>query len=322
MSKVSLTNKKILVTGSVAYDRIMDYPGRFSDHILPGKIHSLSVSFLIDSMKEEFGGTAGNVAYSLACLGLTARVVSPVGRDIGPYMRRFKKYGVDTVGLQKDAVLPTAAAYIMTDRTNSQITAFYPGAMAKPAWPSLNTLKRWRKDIALAVVSPANSRDMGSAFRDLPRAGIPYVLDAGQQIPALPPAVLRRGIMGAYVLTANDYEMALITKITKLSKAQICRNVRVLVTTLGSRGSEIIADGETYRIPAIKLKNVVDPTGAGDAYRAGIVAGIVRGYSWETIGRLASIVGSYPVQYYGTQEHVFTWNDIKKKYSKYFNKDL
>jgi adenosine kinase len=322
MSQSSRMNQKILVIGSIAYDRIMDYPGRFSDHILPEKIHSLSLSFLIHSIREGFGGTAGNVAYSLSCLGLPARIVASGGKDIDPYMRRLKGLGIDTVGLKKDAALPTAAAYVMTDKSNSQISGLHLGAMAKPAWPSLETLKKWKKDIAFATISATNVRDMERAFVDLPKAGIPYLLDAGQQIPALSPAALRKGIMGASVLTANDYEMVLISKKAKLSKAQMSKAVKVLVTTLGSRGSEIIADGVTYRIPSVRVKNAVDPTGAGDAYRAGIVAGIARGYSWETIGRLASIVGSYPVQYYGTQEHVFTWGDIKKKYSEYFKREL
>lgn len=314
--------KKILVIGSIAYDRIMDYPGKFSDHILPDKIHSLSLSFLIRSVREGFGGTAGNIVYSLSCLGFGARIVASGGKDIGPYLVRLKKLCVDTRGLKRHAALPTAAAYVMTDKGNSQISGLHLGAMALQAWPSLSTLRAWKKDTAFATISATNARDMERAFEDLPKAGIPYLLDAGQQIPALSPAALRKGILGATVLTANDYEMELLSKKAKLSKAQMCKAVKVIITTLGSRGSEIIADGVTYRIPAIQLKKVVDPTGAGDAYRAGVVAAMTRGYSWDKIGRLASIVGSYPVQYYGTQEHHFTWDEIRRKYKNYFNQNL
>lgn len=314
----------ILIVGSLAYDRIMDFPGRFSDYIVPEKIHTLSVAFRINRIEEKYGGTGGNVAYSLSLLGASSAIIASAGKDFDIYRRRLRKLGVATHGVREYGNEATMSVYVTTDKANNQISAFYKGAMTRSAWPSWSALKKLTRGVSLALVSASNESDMQSAIRDLPKLGVPYIIDFGQQIPYVSSADLLRGIEGARALTANDYELALISRKTKLTKREILRKARVSIITLGEKGAEVIVGGKTYHIPAVKLKKseVVDPTGAGDAYRAGLAVGYIRGYDWPTAARIASIVASFPVCCVGTQEHFFSWEIVRKKYRSVFGKKI
>lgn len=290
----------------------MDYPGRFADHIDPTKLHVISLSFAVRSLELSYGGTAGNIAYNLALLGLRAEVVSSIGRDGAEYLARLRKLGlgVRCVQAAKDTV--TAGAYIITDRSDNQITGFFPGAMLKPViLPAAG-----QGDTAIvAADAPGNMRRLAAHYL---KNGVPYIFDPGQQITALGNAEIRRMARHAAVVVGNDYEMALIAK-----QAGLRREPRqVFVTTLGPKGSLIEQDGAKYRIPPAKAGRVVDPTGAGDAWRAGFIFGWTAGRPLTECGRLGSTVAVYAVENQGTQAHRFNLRGIKKRYWENFKSRL
>jgi adenosine kinase len=309
---------KILVSGSLAFDKIMNFPGRFSENILPDKIHSLSVSFEISNLQENFGGTAGNIAYNLAILGEHPAILASVGNDFEDYRTWLNERGVDTAYLKVFADEKTAFANIITDQADNQISAFYPGAMKN----SCAAEPEEKSEEALAIISPGNGSDMTRLAKYYKERGIPYIFDPGQQIPILSADDLRAGIKGAKMLVSNDYELSLIIKKTGWDEIKILENAEILVTTLGEKGSQIKTKDAGYSIPAAKPKNTADPTGAGDAYRAGFIKGLVEGWPLEIAGRFASIVAVYTVEQYGTQTHKFNFAEAAQRYFDNFKEEL
>jgi adenosine kinase len=309
---------KVFVSGSLAYDRIMDFPGKFEDHILPDKIHVLNVSFVVNGLTENFGGTAGNIAFNLSMLGVDATILSAAGKDFDRYAKWLSDHGIDVSQIR---ILPeefTAGAYITTDMADNQITGFNPGAMKYPSKCSFIMDKGASANSFLGIVAPGNAEDMLDYSRKYKELKIPFIFDPGQQIPALGSDLLREMTDGADILISNDYELDLIKKITAYTDADLLERTRVIITTLGEKGSVLISkQGKTW-IPAAKAGKVVDPTGAGDAFRAGLIKGLAMDKDLSQAARMGAVCGAYAVECYGTQAHVFTEESFWIRYNENF----
>jgi adenosine kinase len=305
----------VVLSGSLAFDHIMVFPGHFEDHIIPDKIHILNVSFLVDSLDRMRGGVAGNIGYSLALLQQPCRIVATVGTDFDEYRRLLASLGVDTSGIivVKDEL--TASAFITTDRADNQITGFYPGAMSKA---SEYGLAGYLDDAQLGIISPTAPEAMRRHAAELAEQGIAYLYDPGQQIVALSPSVLREGIDNAAILIGNDYELAMISEKTGMSRDDLVRACPAVVITYGELGSRIFADGDELDIPAVRARQVVDPTGAGDGYRAGLVAARLVGLPWDAAGRVGALAATYVVEVRGTQSHRYTLDDFSRRFVEAF----
>jgi len=300
----------IIVSGSLAYDRIMDFPGHFSDHILPGKIHVLNVCFQVNGMREKFGGTAGNIAYALSLVGEKPTISAAIGHDYHRYFDWMAKNGISTDGIKiiKDEF--TAGAYITTDLADNQITGFNPGAMK---YSSSLDFANLNPEDTIAIVSPGNLEDMVNYPRVCKQRGIGYIFDPGQSLPVLAAADVAEAIDGCRILISNDYELEMIMNKTALDKKDLIRRAGTVIVTLGEKGSQIItAKGET-NIPVVKPRTVEDPTGAGDAYRGGLISGLVRGKDIEQSARLGSVCASFAVECYGTQEYRFSPEEFEER---------
>lgn len=310
----------IYVSGSVAFDRIMDFPGKFSDHILPDKIHMLNVCFMIDALRENFGGTAGNIAFSLSLLDEKPFIVAAAGKDFAPYHAWLEKNGLPGDHIEVMEEEHTAGAYITTDRSDNQITAFNPGAMGRPTHFSPESLD---PAATLAIVSPGNLDDMrtyADRFRDL---GIPYIFDPGQSLPAWSAASLREAIRGSEILISNDYELEMIREKTGLSQESLLGLTRRLITTRGEEGSQVkrLDEGGVgiHHIPAVPPDSVCDPTGAGDAYRGGLIKGLrLRHDDILHAARMGAVCAAYAVEVYGTQTFRFTPDSFNQRFQAAF----
>ena len=307
---------RIVVTGSIAFDYIMSFPGRFKDHILPDKIHMLSVSFLVDSMRKERGGCAPNIAYSLALLGERPAVMGTVGQDFSDYRAWLERQGVDTSLIREIPELFTASFFVNTDQDNNQIASFYTGAMARARDLSFHDLGV--SDDDLVIISPNDPAAMTQYAAECKALGIPYIYDPSQQIIRLAPDELMESADGARILIVNDYELEMFKNKTGLTDEGVRQLPEALIVTRGESGSTIWAEGRRVDIPAVRPKNLCEPTGVGDAYRAGIVKGVIRGYSWETIGRIASLAATYVLEEHGTQNHRYTCPQFAGRYEKVF----
>lgn len=307
----------VIVTGSLAFDYIMNFPGSFQDHILPDKIHVLSVSFLVNSLKRQRGGTAGNIAYNAALLGLTPRVIADAGADFASYRATLDECGVDTSAIRIDEDDTTASCFITTDQTNNQIMAFYPGAMRRSGERALADLTG--ADAELAIIAPDDPAAMRRYPRECRELGLPYIYDPGMQLPWLSREDLLDGLTGARVLIGNDHEMALIRERTGLDGAALRERAEIVITTLGAHGSEIDARGEIWHIPAAPPREVVDPTGAGDAFRAGLMLGLTRDFPLELAGRLAAQAATYAVEMLGPQEHRYEPAGFARRFNESFS---
>jgi adenosine kinase len=305
----------ILISGSLAYDRILNFDGKFADHILPDKIHSLNVSFFSPAMEESFGGTAGNIAYNLKLLEESPIILARGGSDFADYTKWFEKNRVPTDSIEIDTNLKTAVATILTDESNNQIAAFYPGAM-------LESYKKAIPEGRLGIVAAGNPDDMKNMPTSFKERHIPYIYDPAQGIPILSGEDLKAGITGAEIVISNDYELSLIKDKTGWDEAEILKHAKVLVTTLGEKGSRIMTATETIDINSAIAENADDPTGAGDAYRAGFIAGYVREFPLKTCGQLGAIVACYTVERHGTQTHRFTHAELRERYHKNFNETV
>jgi adenosine kinase len=310
---------KILVSGSLAYDRIMDFDGRFKDHILPHKIHVLNVSFYVEKFRQSFGGTAGNIAYNLALLGEKPIIISTYGSDFSEYKKWCKRHRMDISQAKKIKNVLTASAYIITDQSDNQITGFFAGAMLKSNGP---VPKKLLGKSSLAVIPPGNLTDMKKYPTQYKKTKTSYIYDPGQQITVLSKKDLLSGLTGAKVFISNDYELALVLKKTGLALNRLLKRVELVVTTKGEKGSVIWTRNKKCRIPPAKPKNTSDPTGAGDAYRAGFIKGLVAGYPLPKAGRLGAVVSVYTVEKYGTQTHRFTWKELQRRYYQNFKERL
>jgi adenosine kinase len=308
-----------LICGSLAYDSIMTFEGRFRDHILPEQIHILNVSFLVPTMRREFGGCAGNIAYSLNMLGGEAVIMATLGEmDAQPYLDRL-----DALGLRKEHVrlVPeafSAQAMITTDLENNQITAFHPGAMMQS---HLSRVDQTR-GVTLGIVAPDGYDGMCSHAEQFAAAKIPFVFDPGQGLPLFDGPTLQRIIELATYVTVNDYEAQVLIKQTGWSLAEIAERVDALVVTLGENGARIIHRGGTEDIPAVKAEAVLDPTGCGDAFRGGLLFGIERGLDWATTGRMASLMGSAKIAHQGPQNYQMTYPEIEARFKTAFGYSL
>ncbi len=307
----------IHVSGSVAYDRLMTFAGRFDDHLLPDKLHMINVCFMIDSVEQRRGGTAGNIAYSLALLGETPVLYSTAGKDFGGYDAFLESLGVSLAGLRRDPERLTAGAYITTDQRGNQITGFAPAATVNSCGRDCYPKPRpgdW------GLVSPGNMEDM----RELPAlyraTGTPFVFDPGQQVPALGPDGLLAGLDGAAILIGNAYEMELIRSMTGLSTADLLERADCLITTRGAEGSDILRKGwdAPRHVAVVPVAEAKDPTGAGDCYRAGLLAALHAGLDVETAARFGATSSSFCVEQCGTQEHTFPLADFRARYEAAF----
>jgi adenosine kinase len=310
----------IAVTGSMAYDYIMSFPGRFVEHILPDQLQILSVSFLVDSMRRERGGCGGNIAYNLALLGQRPLLMATVGQDAPEYVAWLRDQGVDTSGVLQLQDEFTASFFVSTDRDNNQIASFYTGAMAKAGRISF-------KDndpaaIEIAIISPNDPVAMVKYARECHELGISYIYDPSQQIPRLSPSELVEGIEGAKVLIVNDYEFGMFKKQTGLNDEQIQKLAEVVVITRGERGSTVRTSEGVWEIPIVPPRRVADPTGVGDAYRAGFITGMCQSLPWEVVGRMGSLAATYVLEEHGTQRHRYSLERFCQRYREAFGDEL
>lgn len=305
-----------LLTGSVAYDYLMTFPGLFKEQILPERLASISLSFLVDGMSRQRGGIAPNIAYTMALLGERPRVMATVGEDFGDYRAWLESKGVDT-SLMK--VVPgefTASFFATTDRVSAQIASFYPGAMAHSATQSLKDLSK-RPD--LVVVSPSAPDAMMKFPAECRELGIKYLYDPSQQVLRLEGSELARDMEGAYFLFCNDYEFGLISKKTGWDLKQILQHVKVVVITRGRDGANLYTDGQEHTIPTVPEREIVDPTGVGDAFRGGFLTGYARGFDWTLCGEIGSLAAVYCLEQRGPQSHNYTRQEFVERFRQHFD---
>ena len=300
----------IFVSGSLAYDRIMNFPGRFGDHILPDRIHNLNVSFNVDSLVERPGGCAGNISYCLVLLGEQPLTLATLGRDCAAYLNWMEQNGVPRSGIRVIDTERTAGAYITTDLGDNQITGFHMGAMLHTSDFSFDGFDL---DHAIGVVSPGNIDDMLRYTRFYKHEGVPYVFDPGQSLPVWTSENLQECIEGARVLIANDYEIGLITNTTGLDEAALAELAQSVIVTKGEYGSELRVGSKVTPIPVVTPRQVADPTGAGDSYRGGLVKGMVEGRPLAEAALMGSVCASFAVEVRGTQEYRFTMDEFNER---------
>ncbi|WP_045223729.1 carbohydrate kinase family protein [Methyloterricola oryzae] len=303
-----------LICGSMAYDTIMVFHDRFKNHILPEQVHILNVSFLVPDLRREYGGCAGNIAYNLKLLGSEPLPMATVGKDFQPYAQWMSYCGINQEFIRTVEESFTAQAYITTDMDDNQITAFHPGAMSHS---HLNTVPTDR-GIKLGIVAPDGKDGMVAHAQQFAAAGIPFIFDPGQGMPMFNGEELLEFVELATWVTLNDYESQLMQERTGLKPEELAKKVKALVITRGANGSLIYTDGQCLEIPAAKPKAVLDPTGCGDAYRAGLLFGLLQDMDWATTGRIASLMGAVKVETAGTQNHSFTLAAFRERYHENF----
>jgi len=334
---------KIIVCGALAYDRIMDFPGKFSEHILAGQTHILNLSFAVNGVKESFGGTGGNIAYNLALLGEKPKLIAVAGKDFSKYETWLKKNKIDISGVKIDKNELTACANIITDKDDNQITAFYPGSKEiiklnylkivgsglsgnakKISLDEISTAmdSRLRGNDKIAIIAPDTVARMIGYAKIFKRNDISYIFDPGQQIAYYSAAELKDSIESAKMLIGNDYEIQLILNKLKIKLSALEKMVEILVITKGGKGADIYSKTKKIIVPAAKKKAIVDPTGAGDAFRAGFIKGLITGLELEQCARLAMVVSAYAVENQGTQNHRFNWAEVKKRYGENYRDSL
>jgi adenosine kinase len=307
-----------LICGSMAYDTIMVFQDKFKHHILPEQVHILNVSFLVPELRREYGGCAGNIAYNLKLLGAEPLIMATVGKDFSPYSQWLSYCGIsqDCIKVLEDTY--TAQAYITTDLDDNQITAFHPGAMS---FAHLNAVPADR-GLRLGIVAPDGKDGMIQHARQFAEAGIPFIFDPGQGMPMFDGQELLDFVDLATWVTVNDYEAQLMQERTGLSLEELAERVEALVVTKGANGSLIYTDGTCLEIPAAKPGAALDPTGCGDAYRAGLIYGLMQELEWPIVGRIASLMGAIKVETYGTQNHSITLNAFKERYRENFGHEF
>ncbi|MCY7312303.1 MAG: carbohydrate kinase family protein [Pseudoxanthomonas sp.] len=307
-----------LICGSLAYDTIMVFPDQFKNHILPDKVHILNVSFLVPRMRREFGGCAGNIAYNLKLLGGEPIPMATVGQDFGPYREWFVEQGIDMSQVKVIDELFTPQAFITTDLDNNQITAFHPGAMMR----SYENHVRNVPGVTFGIVSPDGREGMIQNAAEFAETGIPFIFDPGQAMPLFNGEELRHFIEQADYVTVNDYESNLLQERTGWSENEIMQRVKAYITTRGPQGALIHTQDKTYDIPPAHERRVTDPTGCGDAFRAGLIFGIEKGYDWLTIGRMGNLMGALKVEHPGTQNQRFNYDEFNEQFKQQFGYSL
>ncbi len=308
----------VLICGSLAFDNIMVFQDRFKNHILPDKIHILNVSFLVPELRREFGGCAGNIAYNLKLLGGAPLIMGTVGIDFAPYASWLKGQGIETRCISTIDQSLTAQAFITTDLDDNQITAFHPGAMNFSASNKVADAGA----VELGIIAPDGRDGMLAHARQMHEAGIPFIFDPGQGMPMFDGDDLKAFIDIANWVTFNDYESELMQERTGLSPEAIAERVEACIVTRGGEGSNIYTGGGRIDIPSAKPASLTDPTGCGDAYRAGLLYGLVNKLPWETTGRIASLLGAIKIAHAGTQNHYFTRDEFAARYAAEFGAKL
>ncbi|MFP4343557.1 MAG: carbohydrate kinase family protein [Anaerolineales bacterium] len=309
----------IVVTGSIAFDYLMSFPGNFLEHIKTGTLQKLSVSFLVDDMRRQRGGCAANIAYTLGLLGERPILMATAGQDFGEYREWLENHGVDTSAVTVVPDVFTASFFANTDREQNQIASFYTGAMAFARELSFAELEQ---EIDLVVISPNDPEAMMKYPLECKELGLPYMYDPSQQIPRLDLKALRAGVEGAEILIVNDYEYVLLKEHTGMSDEDLQEVVgRAVIVTRGAEGTSIWADGESYFIPVARPLKILDPTGVGDAFRAGLLKGLAVGLPWEAAGRIGSLAATYVLEAPGAQVHEYTLETFANRYGEIFGQD-
>lgn len=306
----------IVCTGSIAYDYLMSFPGLFRDHILLDRLETISLSFLVDTMVRQRGGTAPNIAYTLALLGERPHLMGTVGEDFSEYRLWLESKGVDTTCVDVVPGVYTASFFANTDRANSQISSFYTGAMRFANQQSLLNLETRPE---LVIISANDPKAMDRFVVECRDAGLPYLYDPGQQVVRSDPAELRRGVESAYSLFVNEYEFELLQKHTSLTEKEMVDQVRLLVVTLGERGARIYAGGQQYLVPVVLPMQILDPTGVGDAFRGGFVRGERLGLGWEICGQMGVLAATYCLETRGPQEHTYSPAEFIARFRQHFD---
>ena len=305
----------IVVTGSIAFDYLMSFPGRFTEHILPDHVHRISLSFLVDTMDKRRGGCGPNIAYTLALLGERPRLMATAGEDFGEYRQWLEAAGIDTSLVKQIDGKFTASFFCSTDEANNQIASFYTGGMANAAELSFRTAGECR----LAIIAPNDPAAMVQYAEECRTLGIPYIFDPGQQCARMSGDDLRDGVVGASFVICNDYEFELLTQKTGLDTVGMLEQTGGVVVTRGEHGSSVFSpDGASVQIPAVPPRRIVDPTGVGDAYRGGLMKGLALGLPHATCARLGSVAAAYALEHLGGQSHAYTWTEFKRRYEDHF----
>jgi adenosine kinase len=307
-----------LICGSYAYDTIMVFHDKFKNHILPDKVHMLNVSFLVPDMRREFGGCAGNIAYNLKLLGGEPLPMATVGSDFAPYAEWMDKCGISREHIKVINDSFTGQAFITTDLDDNQITAFHPGAMSM----SHENHVADAPSASIGIVSPDGRDGMIEHAKEFEETGVPFIFDPGQGMPMFDGDDLLRFVEQANWVTVNDYEMEMLQQRTGKSPHEIAERVDALIVTLGGEGSHIYTKGQRTEIPSIKTSQLADPTGCGDAYRAGLLYGLMNDMDWETTGRLASLAGGIKIEHHGTQQHSYTREAFFARFEKEFDRSI
>lgn len=302
---------KIVVTGSIAFDYLMSFPGKFRDSFLADQLHNISLSFLVDTLKRQRGGTAPNIAYTIALLGGKPRVMATAGQDFSEYRAWLEENGVDTSAIVEIEDDYTASFFVNTDEEQNQIASFYTGAMAHAG---KLTFAEYAADTDLAIISPNAPDAMGAYANECRERNIPFIYDPSQQTARFNGEQLLQGLEGCAILAVNDYEFKLIQEKTGLNENQILEKVNGLLVTKGGEGSEMIIDGQHFTIPVFPPQRIVDPTGAGDAFRGGLMRGMQLDLPWDIAGRIGALAATYVLEQLGTQSHHYTVAEFISRY--------
>ncbi len=304
----------IIITGSIAFDYLMSFPGSFSEHLLPDHLQRVSLSFLVDTMDKRRGGCAPNIAYTLALLGERPRLMGTAGQDFDDYRQWLETAGVDTSLVKQVQGKFTASFFCSTDRDGNQIASFYTGAMAHAAELSFGDAA----GCDLAIISPNDPGAMVQYARECRTLDIPYIWDPSQQVARMVGDDLKHGVAGAYIVICNDYEFEIIREKTGMDEAAMLEHAVAVVITRGEKGASIVLRDETIAIPAVAPREIVDPTGVGDAFRGGFMKGLAAGADYETCGRLGSVAATYALEHLGGSSHAYTWAEFKARYEANF----
>ena len=305
----------IVVTGSIAFDYLMSFPGRFTEHFLPEHMNRVSLSFLVDTMDKRRGGCAPNIAYTLALLGERPRLMAAAGEDFGEYRHWLEAAGVDTSLVVQIPGKFTASFFCSTDQDNNQIASFYTGAMADAGQLSFRTAE----DCGLAIISPNDPDAMMQYAEECRTMGIPYIFDPGQQCTRMSGVELKDGLVGAHLVICNDYEFELLRQKTGFDEVDVLANAEVLIITRGELGSSVYTDsGARADIPAVPPQRIVDPTGVGDAFRGGLMKGMALGLPYDVCARMGSVAATYALEHLGGQSHSYTWHEFAGRYEEHF----
>jgi adenosine kinase len=305
----------IVVTGSIAYDYLMSFPGKFTEHFLPEHMNRVSLSFLVDTMDKRRGGCAPNIAYTLALLGARPLLMATAGEDFGEYRQWLDAAGIDTAHVKQIDGKFCASFFCSTDVDNNQIASFYTGAMADAGQLSFRAVM----DCGLAIIAPNDPGAMVQYAEECRTLGIPFIFDPGQQCARMSGDELRDGITGATLVIVNDYELELLRQKTDLGERDILGVAKTLIVTRGELGSSILTDGGQVDVPAVTPTRIVDPTGVGDAYRGGLMRGMSLGLPYEVCARLGSVAAAYALEHLGGLSHAYTWDEFRNRYEEHFD---